>query len=166
MRCRTPSVAIVLGAGALLVAVLRLIRTRVLLVRVHGDSMMPSLRDGSRVLVLRRSARRVRNGAIVVGRYPSTIRVGEPAADDWLYVKRLVARGPGDTSVPTAEIRTVAAAEAAGGRRVGDDVVWTLDSPDLFVRGDHPSSADSVSWGPVPASDLVGVVVARLPGST
>lgn len=71
----------------------------------------------------------------------------------------LVLRGrrprPGDVVVgrppgfAAADARFVKRAE----RFVGTEAVW--------VRGDGASSVDSRSWGPVPMTDLVGVVIAR-----
>jgi signal peptidase I len=124
-------------------------------VTVRGESMAPALHEGDRVLALRHWPRRT--GAIVVVRLPPA--PGEPP---WLWVKRLIARAGETARVPRARLHPGARPELSGGRLAGDDVLWDVPQGHVFVRGDAVSSADSASWGPIPESAVVGVVVKRI----
>ena len=133
-------------------------RLRLVAVTVDGRSMEPTLRDGDRVLVLRRDLRRVRRGNVVVVERPEPgVGWGHLRAPKWhldgrsWYVKRAVAL-PGDP-VPDSVAPAVAAAPQA---------VVPADS--LVVIGDGVNSSDSRRWGYFPADRLLGIVVARLPG--
>ncbi|RQX18434.1 hypothetical protein DDE19_07735 [Micromonospora ureilytica] len=145
--------AVVGGLGALLASVAGVVvaRRRFLIVDVAGDSMVPSLAHGDRVLV--RRTRRLRTGAIVVAHHQEGGRrtAAGSGASAWL-VKRLAAL-PGD-GIPEA----VAPAVDAEVRRVPAGMAVLL--------GEHPGSVDSRRWGFVPLSDIKGVVVRRLrPGA-
>lgn len=109
-----------------------LLRKHFMLVTVRGDSMMPTLRPGQRVLV--RLHRRVRTGDVVV--FTTT------AEHVPLMIKR-VAAAAGEP-VPD-DMRDAA----------GDAVV-----PEgfLLVRGDNPTAADSRAFGCLPADTVVGLV--------
>ncbi len=92
------------------------------LAHVRGDSMLPTLRPGDRVVVRYRGT--VREGRLVVARL----------ADGTVAVKRVTDR------------RTT---------RDGAAAWWLLsDNPGVGV--------DSRHRGPVPAADVLGVVLARL----
>ncbi|MFI6325931.1 S26 family signal peptidase [Nonomuraea sp. NPDC050556] len=135
-------VIIVLGVvlAALLVA-----RNRLAVVTVRGESMVPTLRPGDRVLLLR--TRRLRRGRIVVlepigpGLRWRKGPIPAPADGEWL-VKRLTAL-PGD---PTP-------AEVAEG---------PVPRGHLVVLGDGKVSADSRLWGYVPADRVLGIVIYTL----
>jgi signal peptidase I len=46
----------------------------------------------------------------------------------------------------------------------GDTARWVIPSGDFFVLGDHrESSADSRAFGPIPLTDVLGVVTERCP---
>ncbi|MFI0944312.1 S26 family signal peptidase [Streptomyces sp. NPDC021020] len=113
---------------------------------VTGPSMEPTYHDGSRLLVLRTPAARIRTGAVVVFRAP------DAAPGDSPVVKRVAAR-PGDP-VPAAAhwaTRTTQGARVPRGS--------------LVLLGDSPSrSTDSRSWGYVPTSAVIGVVTRALGG--
>jgi signal peptidase I len=136
-------VAVVAAAAGLVVAA----RRALLVVRVVGLSMAPTLRPGERVLALRSPyGRRPRRGDLVVYRLPVAAIAGSAdfppdvvEAIVPLVVKRAVALG-GDA--------------APGG--------GTVPVGCVFVVGDHPESNDSRHYGPVPLTRVVGRVVARL----
>ena len=144
--------ALAAGTGALFV-----LRRRFVAVTVVGDSMMPTLHPGDRVLVRRVPLRRVRRGQLVVVRPPAGLPdpgdsppAGSPDPGDrppWL-VKRAVAL-PGD-AVPAA----------VPGLDDGSGVV----PAGLFViLGDNTGrSYDSRRAGYFRAESLLGVVVRTL----
>jgi signal peptidase I len=133
------------------------------IIRVQGDSMVPALRDGDRLLAVRPGPwRPLRRGVIVVGRVPAAAG-GDGSA---LFIKRVLAL-PGEIArVPldrlSAGPRSV---EQFGATIDGTDATWPVPDGHVFVKGDAHGSADSVSWGAIPRGELVGVVVARLPPS-
>ena len=46
----------------------------------------------------------------------------------------------------------------------GDTARWVIPTGDFFVLGDHrESSADSRAFGPIPRTDVLGVVTERCP---
>ena len=125
-------------------------RSRLLVIDVVGDSMVPTYRSGDRVLVHR--TRRLRRGDVVIAHHQEGGRRRGPSASyvtTWL-VKRLVAL-PGDR-VPESVIPAIGGAE----RHVPDGMAVLL--------GDHPESADSRNWGFVPLADIAGVVLPRVLG--
>lgn len=138
----------------------RWLRNFVRIIRVHGDSMEPTLADGDRLLAVRPGPwRPLRCGSIVVGRVPA--RAGGDGSA--LFIKRVLAL-PGEVArVRGDELTSVdAAVDVFGGRLDGTHVVWPVPAGHVFVRGDGRNSADSTSWGPVPRADVTRVVVLRL----
>jgi signal peptidase I len=142
-------VASLLAVAAMTIAAGTVIAARrcLLVIRVVGASMLPTLRPGERILALRRRyGRRLRRGDIVVHQLPATAVDGSAdfapgvlLAALPLVVKRAVAVG-GDP--------------APGG--------GTVPAGYVFVVGDHSESTDSRHYGPIPLTSVVGRVVARL----
>jgi signal peptidase I len=134
--------AVTIAAGAVVAA-----RRCLLVVRVVGASMLPTLRPGERVLALRRRyGRRLRRGDLVVSRMPAKAVAGSANfAPDVL-----------EAALPLVVKRAIALAgdPAPGG--------GTVPAGCVFVVGDHPESTDSRHYGPIPLSRVVGRVVARL----
>lgn len=125
----------VLGSAAIAWA-----RRHLLVVRVEGASMEPTLSDGSRILVRRADGSRVavRTGDLVLLRMPA------PRAWGALVVKR-VAAVAGEPVPPVVAVRY-----GLSGCVVPDG--------SLVVLGDNPlSSLDSRHFGPVPYGSVVGV---------
>ncbi|MHA6628948.1 signal peptidase I [Pseudonocardia sichuanensis] len=130
------------------------------IIRVQGDSMVPALHDGDRLLAVRPGPwRPLRRGAVVVGRVPA-VAGGDGSA---LFIKRVLAL-PGEIArVPLDQLTAVQRSEEWSGARIdGPDATWPVPAGHVFVKGDAHDSADSVSWGAIPRGELVGVVVARL----
>lgn len=136
------------SAAALALLLLRLLlRHRFVVIRVSGRSMLSALRPGDRLLVRRDVITRLAVGMIVVARAQQATRPdGAPLDRHWV-IKRVAAL-PGDP-VP-GSVRA-----AAGGISVVPD-------GQLVLLSDNPAGNDSRRWGLVPASDLIGFVVARL----
>ena len=132
----------VVAAGVLTVA---LARASLFVVKVDGSSMVPTFRAGEAVLAVRRMwwRRPLRRGEIVVCRLSPAVP-GPPG----LLIKR-VAGVAGDRL-----------AGVAGDRIDGADGV--VPPGRVFVCGDGPGSYDSRQFGPIPVTDVLGHVVARL----
>jgi signal peptidase I len=139
------TLAMAAGAGLLLLSV-RVLRSRVALIRVTGSSMAPTFTDGDRLLVRRTT--RVRRGDAVVFRNPLPFGDGDDALA-WL-VKRVSAL-PGDPVPP--DVRDIVGAPDGG----------LVPSGSLIVRGDAARTQDSRHFGYVPESSLLGVVLTRTP---
>jgi signal peptidase I len=113
------------------------VRARLLVVRVRGTSMEPTLHPDDRALAVRvRSARRPRRGEVVVCRKPELVGGGP------LLVKRVAAvagdpfpHGQPGERVPTGQV---------------------------FVVGDNNVSTDSRHFGTLPQRDVVARVLVRL----
>jgi signal peptidase I len=112
-------------------------RSRIVVVRVSGESMEPTLRGGDRVVVRRIAADRLRTGQIVVLASPYRRRSARLRDGHWV-IKRLAGL-PGDP-------------------------VWTdvVPAGHAVVLGDNAArSTDSREFGPVPLDRILGVVVRR-----
>jgi signal peptidase I len=119
-------------------------RRLLVVVTVDGPSMEPTLRSGSRLLVLR--VRRLRPGRIVVLRNAA----GQALLGDRLIVKRVAAVA--GEQIPDSVLPVL-------GGRPGD----LVPPGRLVVLGDSPAlSADSRHWGFAAANDVVGVLAGRL----
>lgn len=137
-----------------------LIRKRVMLVTVSGDSMYPTFWEGDRLLVLKyRSSHRYQIGQIVVAHPPYP-------PGEWrkkLYVKRLVGL-PGDKVVVSPENlnNQIHVTEANSIDAMGNHI-WRLSDTHCFIQGDSYWSEDCRAWGPIPVQLLVGTVCLKLP---
>jgi signal peptidase I len=130
-------------------------------VRVRSDSMEPTLRSGSTLLIDRFSLhlRDPRRGEVVVASDP---RTGEP------IVKRVVAIGGDSVAIEDGVLIVNGAAvaepsidnENMEGYFFGPDVV---PAEHVFVLGDHRSeSSDSRLFGPIAVDDVDGRMVATI----
>lgn len=132
------------------------VRRRFVVVEVAGTSMAPAFSSGDRVLVRRRAGRQIRAGAVVVLPHPHDecpawddfARSGSRLAGTRWVIKR-VAAAQGDPVPESARDAVRGAAIVPPGM--------------LVVLGDNARSADSRTWGFLPASDVLGDVVRRLP---
>jgi signal peptidase I len=144
------SLAIGCPVAAALLA-LAAMRRSFVVVTVIGTSMTPALLPGDRVLVRRGARDGLRVGRVVVFRDPRRqwLACGyEPDASNRWMIKRVAAMH-GD-AVP-------AVARAA----VGD--VAVVPPGMVVVLGDSTGSTDSRTWGFLPAADVLGIAVRRLP---
>lgn len=135
------------------------LRWRLRIVTVTGDSMLPTLSPGDRLLVRRARLARVRTGDIIVLAYPGDGELADhwPGVDKWL-IKRAIAT-PGDP-VPAS---LAPALSVRPGSPVPDDAL-------IAVGDNREASLDSRVFGYVHAADLFGVVLrpitAREPAAT
>lgn len=129
-------------------------------VTIEGSSMNPTLKEGDRVLVLRRPPIRfLRKSQIVVLDLSKAAFL--PAPKPKVVIKRLVGL-PGDTVLlPISQVdQSVVFADIAILR---DDGHYEFQVPPAhcFVRADGHGS-DSRHWGPIPLYAMVGVVIRRM----
>jgi signal peptidase I len=135
--------------------VILLVRRRILIVTVDGDSMWPSFAPGDRVLVRRTMPARLRPGQVVVvelpdedGRWPAMAR-GTVTSRQWA-IKRVAAL-PGDPRPDDCPPATAGQPEPV------------VPPGSLVLFGDNAAwSHDSRHIGYFPADRMLGVVVRRL----
>ncbi|MFF9148495.1 S26 family signal peptidase [Streptomyces sp. NPDC014861] len=141
--------SVFLGGAVGLLLLLALLRRCLSRLRIDGPSMMPALRDGQRVLVLRTGAVRLRTGRIVLVAPPEgLVRPRRGAAGRPPLVVKRIAALAGEPVPP----EVCAAAGVAEGALVPPGRVALL--------GDNPAfSTDSRFWGLLPVSSVVGVVL-------
>jgi signal peptidase I len=151
--------AVLVGAGPVLlfatVTTITVLRRQLVVIRVSGLSMAPTLRPSDRLLVRRTTGEMPRAGEVVVFSEPGPCRTDDPTGvrhSRWL-VKRVVAV-PGDPAPPSLPAST----RPPGG----------VVPPDhLVIVGDNLEwSHDSRHFGPIRADRILGVVVRRLGGAT
>lgn len=150
--------------GGVLGMVLALgVRRRYRVVSVDGDSMLPALASGDRVLVRRTRPTAVRTGDIVVLTHPWQAQLHALGAQPWM-IKR-VAAIPGD-EVPRAVLEGLRDPRTRIGPRTAPLAADGVVPAGAFVvLGDnHDASTDSRAFGFVHSTDLLGVVVRMLPG--
>ena len=144
--------------GLIGVAIVLTVRRRYHVVTVHGDSMLPALASGCRVLVQRTSTAAIRNGDIVVLAHPWQSQLNAHGAQPWL-IKRVAAL-PGD-AVPPAVLQGLRDPDTRIGRRTQPlPHGAVVPAGAMVVLGDNQdSSTDSRNFGYAHSTDLLGVVV-------
>lgn len=141
-----PFPEIILALCGVILLALFGIRTCLIVITVHGQSMAPALEHGDRVLALRFFPYGwIRKGRIVLV---------WPAND---------AHMPGITSV-CSHIKRVVALEGETFTSPLGGQSWEIPRRHLFVCGDnHEQSIDSRKWGPLPLKNVLGLVLLKLP---
>ncbi|MFI5520062.1 S26 family signal peptidase [Streptomyces platensis] len=143
-----------------------LVRRTCVLLDVSGPSMLPTYRDGDRLLAVRAPRGLIHRGAVVAirlrtGPGPHDVEdtiEGRPVAT--CMIKRVVAL-PGDDV--SHHLRATDPAHAICG-----PMPHVVPHGHVFVLGDHREvSRDSRHKGPVPFDQITGVVLCRIrrPGS-
>jgi signal peptidase I len=148
------------------------------IVKVSGESMAPTLESGERVLAWTPFSKQCfKRGKIVTLSYP-----GHPSSVQYyhsssytriaalkhrqpeLFIKRILGL-PGDTVRIPADQLAFHILDAAGLRieQDGDELVWSIPDEHVFVRGDGLYSSDSVTWGPIPITQLQQIVFCQFP---
>ncbi len=138
-------------------------RYKLSIVAIHGDSMVPTFTHGDRVLIWRYGVgKRLQKDQIVVGKL-TAVSPHFATMPETLFIKRVVGLAGETITISLAdlpqEIRSLHKHKA----NKQDNLVWNVPSKHCFVRGDGRFSDDSVSWGPIPAAALIGVVILKLP---
>ncbi len=131
---------------------------------VSGSSMEPTFNNGNYLLVdeLTYHLRAPERGEVIVFRYPK-----DPST---YFIKRIIGL-PGETV--SIEGGTVTVTDAGHMEVLKEPYIAQagtfsnftekLGSSEYFVMGDNrDASFDSRSWGPVPSSDIIGLVRLRL----
>ncbi|GAB3805023.1 S26 family signal peptidase [Micromonospora zhanjiangensis] len=127
-------------ALVLLLAAVAWIRRRLLVIDVHGPSMLPTYRDGDRLLTRRRTADDpLSPGQVVVLRNPRPVGLPGSSTGHWL-VKRIAA--------------------VAGDRLLPGMPDGHVPNGHVLVLGDNPAqSLDSRHFGLIPSGTILGTVV-------
>ncbi|MGC4866033.1 S26 family signal peptidase [Micromonospora sp. DT53] len=128
---------------ALMLAVAAWIRRQLLVVDVHGPSMLPTYRDGDQLLTRRRTAEgSLSTGQVVVLRNPRPVGRPGSSTDRWL-VKRIAA--------------------VAGDRLLPGMPSGHVPDGYVLVLGDNVAqSMDSRHLGMIPSDSILGTVVRRM----
>lgn len=132
-------------AGAVVLGLIALSRM-LLMVTVVGDSMVPTLHRGDRVLAIR-GRLLLRRDRLVVFEVPQSGRVGErdgAGGRAVLAIKRVTAVA-GDPQPPVR----------------GEPSALAVPARHLFVVGDAAQSLDSLTFGSIPYTAVHAVVVSR-----
>ena len=141
----------------LLLGIPLLIRLGMIVIRVEGLSMVPTLEPGQRVLALRPwLAGHLRRGQIVIMEKESG-DLDRSVSGSFLSIKRIVALG-GETY--TTEVSSQSSAILP---ELQTPRVWQIPAGHIFVCGDNrEKSLDSRTWGPLPLRHVRGVVLTKL----
>jgi signal peptidase I len=129
-------------------------RSAFAVVQVRGESMLPTLCNGDSLLIFKYWPRRLlRKDQIVVFHAPRS-RLGH-------YIKRIKAL-PGDTidvNLPSLPLQLSALNLSL--KQVEYTNVIPLQH--VYLRGDNSIvvAADSMTWGPIPFSSIVGVMILK-----
>lgn len=131
------------------------LRHFVVIAVISGDSMQPTLRSGDIVLGLRLypSAWIRRNQVVLIG---SLINRSD------VFVKRVVGI-PGDVIQHEGSIFNSVGHESWLVKNPHGKYEWRVPRNYVFVSGDNSRlSADSFTWGPIPKSFILGLVLKKL----
>lgn len=164
------STRVLLAIVAVLLVVVGLLVVRhfaLQVVTVSGESMEPSLRSGDRVLLdkITFRTRAIERGDVVVVEPPTG-----PIDGSTNNVKRVIAFGGESVSIENGGVsingvpldEPYARGESASAACVHDDPCVVPDDH-VFVMGDNRLvSADSRTYGPVPADRIAGLVAVRV----
>ena len=141
-----------------------LIRSFLYVITIKGPSMYPALVPGDRVLVLRHwPAHWLKRGQILIGFPPFAFADKATDALERSFIIKRVIGLPGDTLVtflsdlPEFERLLRLSQHSDDGQRV-----WHIPPQHVFVKGDSVGT-DSLTWGPIPFSNVVGIVFLKLP---
>ena len=135
------------AAGLVTAAVVVGLRHRYAVVLVDGDSMLPVLRHGDRVLMRRIRPTRIRTGQVVV--------LGDERARGQRLIVKRVAALPGQPVPAEVRVGTAASGQEAPGQ--------TVPAGQVVLLGDNaPVSVDSREHGFYPLRSVRGVALRQL----
>ena len=163
-------IVFLLSPLSVLIAGFFLLRIGFLVVTIRGESMYPTLQHGDRILVLRRwLAGNPHKGQVVVFALAAGPEEQKLSVDlqEACYIKRVVAVA-GETFSAKLSANALAEIEIAARRRPAQTASqvesWQIPSKHLFVCGENEEqSIDSRMWGPLPLSNVLGMMVMKLP---
>lgn len=130
-----------------------------LIITVQGHSMLPTLEPNDRVLLMRHwPARWLQHNQMVVLRLPASAH-DKPSP---LFIKRLIGLPRETITTRFTELPPAWREKKRHEYDAGEQRVWHIPARHYFVRADG-LGVDSLIWGTLPLTSLVGVVIARLP---
>jgi signal peptidase I len=141
-----------------------------IIVRVENTSMEPTLRDGERVLVFRLWPDRwLHKGQVVIivpllhnqpgSRLNRTVPPGRRP-----FIKRIVGIKGDVITATIADLEQMRQRNDLSKYEDGAQRTWHIPPNHVFVVGDnHPIGIDSLTWGPIPAWNVLGIALVKLP---
>jgi signal peptidase I len=132
---------------------------------VEGESMLPTLNPGDKLLVMKSlDVSKLYKSEIVIVEPPFNFSDKKVRTEQSkpLLIKRIVGL-PGDAVRSTVFVPVV----TSNSEKVIDQVVeearsWEVPDGFCFVQGDNlVGSSDSRSWGPIPLNNVRGIVIYR-----
>lgn len=143
-------------------------RFGLLVVTIEGQSMYPTLNSGERVLAMRRwPVRWLRKGQIVL---VDPWRASNPARRRYFqtekpFIKRIAAVTGENIVTSITDLYDVLRPAQLPFHDEAGKRVWHIPPGSIFVLSDNrPAGMDSLTWGAIPSTTVLGVVIATLPG--
>lgn len=165
----SPLVTGLLASGISLFGCLVFVRHMLVLVEIEGDSMNPTLCRGDRIVAIRHWPTKLLNRGAIVLVYPwprdSLSKNGVFGATP--YIKRIIGL-PGDQLITHLDEVTIPLRERVQMYHDKDgNREWIIPPEHIFVKGDlYEGGFDSLEWGPVPFSSVLGHMVLKLTPKT
>lgn len=126
--------------------------------KVQGESMYPLLKHNDRLLVLRHYPIGWLQIDQIVTCCPPNRHDKQSQSTNSLFIKQLIGL-PGDkVTVHISELDESRCQLLLNSCDRDGNLTWHIPPDYCFVKGQSSDSIDSVSWGPIPLSSLVGLV--------
>jgi|SRR5690554_2540646 len=144
--------------SVLLILLLYMARRHLVLVTISGDSMLPAIHPGDKVIILRNyRPKKLRKGQIVLVNPPNT---------NQSVIKRITGLSGDTVMAPTLDLPedfNFVGVHPDDLAQKSIEKSWEVPAGKCFVQGDNwISSSDSRNWGPVPLTDIMGIVLFKL----
>lgn len=137
-----------------------------MIIVVKGYGMYPVYEQGDRVLVIRRWRKQwLKTGQVLIG-YPPTIPIdnSKQHINKELFIKRLKGLPNDKVVIYKSELHKAVLKNVTGHHaEIEGGFVWNVPPGYCFVKGDSPTSSDSVVWGLIPLDNIKGIIILQLP---
>lgn len=133
-------------------------RQSLALVTISGDSMLPAIRPGDKVIVLKiYRPQKLQKGQIVLV---------NPPYNGHALIKRITGLSGDTVYAPTLDLPenfNFVGVHPDDLAKKSIEKSWEVPPGKCFVQGDNwISSSDSRNWGPMPLTDILGIVLFKL----